>query len=191
MSTTQTRVSLATATAIAEELVALLSPNCERILIAGSIRRRRPDIGDIDLLAIPRTEPVTNLFGDSTSEVIDFLDARCDELLALGTLEQRLDKHGRTSWGTKLKRARYRGLGVDIRACTDETTWGAWLVIATGPGTFSKWLVSQRANGGALPPGYRFESGFRLNRFGGFVETPTEESVFAALGLEYVAPEDR
>lgn len=41
---------------IAETLANVLELRCERILIAGSIRRRKPEVGDIELLYIPRFE---------------------------------------------------------------------------------------------------------------------------------------
>lgn len=193
MSATATRIPLAEARAIAEELADLLRPVCLRLEIAGSIRRGLPTIGDIDLLCESKTEAVTDLFEQPTGEVIDFLDARCDELLALDILAQRLNKDGRRAWGPRLKRATFRGLGVDIRSCTDASAWGAWLVIATGPADFNRALVTPRAKGGKLPPGFEWkrDAGFHLYRFGGRVETPTEQSVFAALGLDYLPPEER
>jgi DNA polymerase/3'-5' exonuclease PolX len=193
VSATTTRVPLAEARAIAEELAELLRPACLRLEIAGSIRRGMATIGDVDLLCEPKTEPILDMFDAPTGEVIDLLDARCEELLALDELAQRLDRNGRRAWGRKLKRAVYRGLGVDIRACTDPAAWGAWLVISTGPADFNKALVTPRAQGGRLPPGFEWkrDAGFHLYRYGGRVETPDEESVFAALGLPFMDPEDR
>jgi DNA polymerase (family 10) len=45
---------LAPATKIAEELGAALQPFCERLDIAGSVRRRRPEVNDLDLVLLPR-----------------------------------------------------------------------------------------------------------------------------------------
>jgi DNA polymerase/3'-5' exonuclease PolX len=191
MSAAPTRVPLADARAIAEELAELLRPVCIRVEICGSIRRGMATIGDVDLLCDPKTEALTDLFGQSTGDVIDFLDARCEELLALDELARRLDANGRPSWGTRLKRAIFRGLGVDIRACHDPSTWGAWMVISTGPAAFNKALVTPRSKGGKLAPGLEWKRGFQLWRFGGRVDTPTEGSVFEALGLEYLPPEAR
>jgi len=58
------RVPLADARVIAESLMAALGPGCERIEIAGSIRRGRPDVGDIELVAIPRIEQIRDGFFD-------------------------------------------------------------------------------------------------------------------------------
>ncbi len=39
---------------IAEKTKELLAPYCERIEIAGSIRRKKPEVKDIELVAIPK-----------------------------------------------------------------------------------------------------------------------------------------
>jgi len=47
-------MELEKAKAIAEQIRVLLRPACNRIEIAGSIRRRKPEVGDIELLCIPK-----------------------------------------------------------------------------------------------------------------------------------------
>jgi len=54
---------LAEAERVAAALVADLEPYCARIATAGSVRRRKVQVGDIELVAIPRYEPA-GLFGD-------------------------------------------------------------------------------------------------------------------------------
>ena len=39
---------------MAEALVELLAPACERIEIAGSIRRKKPNPNDVEVVAAPR-----------------------------------------------------------------------------------------------------------------------------------------
>ncbi len=46
---------LETARRIAEQLVESMQPYCERVMIAGSIRRGKPEVKDIEVCAIPRT----------------------------------------------------------------------------------------------------------------------------------------
>lgn len=206
MSATAQRVPLAEAQEIADRFVSLIAACTERVEICGSIRRRRQMIGDIDIVALARTETVVDpMFGWETSARLDLLDARCDELLADGTIGQRLDAAGRPRWGTASKRIVFEGLNVDLNA-VDPTAWGVWVAIRTGPADYSHRLVTPRSvriGGppdapqprpfGLLPPGFAFPkgTGFQLHRFGGRVETPTEESFFDAIGLPYVAPWDR
>ena len=92
------RVPLALAVAIAEEVRALLAPACERLEVAGSIRRRRPDVGDVELVAVPKTAPARlDLFGTAVGER-DLLHERCERLLEAETLAQRLESHGRRAF---------------------------------------------------------------------------------------------
>lgn len=61
-------MNYADARAIAERLIERLSPSCERIEVAGSVRRQQPFVHDIELVAVPRfeeTEP--DLFGSPTN----------------------------------------------------------------------------------------------------------------------------
>ena len=54
---------------IAADLEALLMPACERIRVAGSIRRGKDTIGDIDLVCEPKIErEAGGLFGDQIEE---------------------------------------------------------------------------------------------------------------------------
>jgi DNA polymerase/3'-5' exonuclease PolX len=45
-------MQIAKATAIAERIKAELAPYTERIEIAGSVRRRKPEVKDIELVAV-------------------------------------------------------------------------------------------------------------------------------------------
>lgn len=68
------KLPLKDAAALALLMVERLKPYCERIEIAGSIRRRKPEIGDIELLAIPKYEE-TDTFGKFTeNHTLDLLD---------------------------------------------------------------------------------------------------------------------
>jgi DNA polymerase/3'-5' exonuclease PolX len=62
MSDTGIRMSYPFALNLANRMVELLRPDCQRIEIAGSIRRKKETIGDIELVLISRDQ--TNLFGD-------------------------------------------------------------------------------------------------------------------------------
>lgn len=191
MSTTNTRVPLEEASEIAEHLVALLALSCHRVVIAGSIRREKPDIGDVDLVCEPKVRPLVDMFGDPTGEGVDELHDRLCDLERLGTVEKRRNAIGIPAWGKQLKRATYRGLAVDIRACHDRDSWGFWLLISSGPAAFNKALVTPRYQGGLLPSGFEVKDGFRLYKHGGRVLTPTEESVFEALSIPWIPPSER
>lgn len=49
---------------IANSIVELLAPECTIINVAGSCRRMKPDVGDIEIVALPKSEPVFDLFDE-------------------------------------------------------------------------------------------------------------------------------
>ena len=56
---------------LAEAALSALTPSCERISIAGSIRRRKPEVGDIEIVCIPKHIPA-GLSGDELEVDPDF-----------------------------------------------------------------------------------------------------------------------
>lgn len=184
------RLPLVAARELAAELVQLLEPACERIAIAGSVRRGCADVGDIELVAIARRRATLDLFGGAAGDGINVLDERCDELLSAATFAHRLDRNGRRAYGERYKRLSYRGVAVDLFA-TQAATWGLILAIRTGPSAFSHRLVTPRRQGGLLPHQFRVADGLRLIDGDELVPTPTEEDVFRLVGLPWIRPEDR
>lgn len=189
MSTTDTRRPLAEAAALATELAARLAPACERIEIAGSIRRQRPDIGDLELVAIPQHARQFDLFGEPCGST-NLLEERVAWLLESGKLEPRLTTDGQQRLGAKYKALVYRGMGVDLFITSPEC-WGVIFTIRTGPADFSHRLVTRRDQGGLCPNHLRVRDGRLVGTDGQSLDTPTEESVFAAIGLPWIAPEER
>lgn len=185
------RIPLDEALGAARALAYLIKDACVRVEIAGSIRRKKPTIGDIDLVVEPFVADVFDMFGEASGETANLTDERLQELVAAGKVGKRLDRNGRPTWGEQLKRATYHGLNVDIQSVLDVDTWGMWMLIRTGPADFNCRMVTPRWQGGLLPPGMEVRDGFQLWRMGARVPTPTEQDVFAAYGLDYVEPEAR
>lgn len=204
-----TRYGLLEAEAIALAIVERLAPFCERLAIAGSIRRRVAEVKDVELLAIPaRRQQQPGLFEDLPVTVkappVDELDEALGEMLGDLVVRKRPDRRGRTFWGPSDKRILWRyGVGhadwipVDLFGASFET-WGAKLALRTGPWELSKRLVTPRAQGGLMPDDLQFTKGglYRFDtqtnaRFRTFVPTPDEATLFRELGLPYVAPERR
>jgi len=57
-------MKLTQATEIAERIKSELAPFCDRIEIAGSIRRRKPEVGDIEIVCIPKRVEEELLFSN-------------------------------------------------------------------------------------------------------------------------------
>jgi DNA polymerase/3'-5' exonuclease PolX len=181
------RIPLAEAARMAEHIAVLLAPFCTRIVVAGSIRRRKPDVGDLELVAIPRLgEPPRDLFGEPTGGGADLLDEGCRALLGEGVFTARPDVNGHTAVGARYKRLLYRDTPLDLFVAT-AANWGQILAIRTGPGLFSKQLMSSRLMGGWLPVGVRSEGG-QMWRGKAALETPEEADVFALVGAPALEP---
>ena len=193
MSTVATRVPLAEAERKANALMELLRPACIRIAIAGSIRRRKPDVGDIELLMVPKFEQYQtfDMFGElASAETVNRLDHYCDVLHDQDILRARLGKDGKAAWGSKYKRARFDGMAADLFSVLHPAQFGVLLAIRTGPATWSHRLVMRDYAGGMLPAGHVIRDG-ALWRGAEMLDTPDEETLFRQLGREYVPPEER
>lgn len=171
-------MELVEAWTIASELMSELAPYCDRIAIAGSIRRKKPEVKDIELVAIP-TLP-TNLFGNVVDVGRTALDCKLDDL-----------GFPRTRDGQRYKQLMHpAGIKVDLFLVRPPAQWGVIHMIRTGPAEFSQWIVTRRRLGGALPDYMRVRNGGvyigeTLN------PTPREEDFFFLLGIPLTEPENR
>jgi len=75
---------------IAENLKQCLEPYCEKIYIAGSIRRKKQEVKDIELVLIPKKSmhKETNLFGETVREYKVVHPESVKELHAIGKVEK-------------------------------------------------------------------------------------------------------
>jgi len=151
---------------IARGVVEKLSPVCERIEVTGSIRRGRPFVHDIDMVCIPNNQG-------------QFIYA----LQQLGKIKM---------GGQKLIRCEMPEIVLDVYVATPET-WATLLLIRTGSAKHNIKLCTIAKNKGMK----LHADGSGLFRFtdcqGGEsrIAGDTEESIFKALGLDYVAPPKR
>lgn len=165
---------------IAGRLKALLSPACERIEIAGSLRRGKPDVGDIELLCIPK--PADSVF------FADQLDQTLKRLIADRVLDFRLNVNGRWTYGVWNKHLVDvgSGIGVDIFSTT-AAKWGMALVVRTGPADFNIGVFSRFRELGMVGHAY----GGVTDTDGMEIDCPDEETIFRLLGWPFIAPEER
>lgn len=174
MSTT-TKQPIAAVLPTAERILKALAPYCERIELADSLRRLKPQVGDIEIVAIPRrTHDLFNQPMPGPSALDAFLDERAVIF---------------TKRGQKYRQFIYGLFVVDLFLPTAET-WGSVYTIRTGSWEFSKWLVSPQAAGGAKPEPVTFQGG-RVWANGRLLATPEEADVFAAVGLAWIPPAER
>ena len=174
------------AKAIADRLVFELAPYCERIEIAGSVRRGKPEVHDLEIVAIPKVTPQCDMFGNTvaTTSAIE------DPLHRLTQAGAKLIKDG-----PRYKQiALLEGINLDLFLVLPPAQWGVILTIRTGPAEFSHWIVTQRKTGGALPSNCRVKDGAVLEGLTGegkIIPMPEESDFFAFLGLGWIEPGQR
>ncbi|MFD5916443.1 DNA polymerase/3'-5' exonuclease PolX [Kitasatospora sp. NPDC058201] len=163
------RTLLDVATAQAEQIVAALAtvPGCTRCAYAGSLRRMRETVGDIDVLATAEDSAPLMAALTGLPQVAD--------VIAGGP--------------TKTSIRTTDGLQVDLRVVPEED-WGAALVYFTGSKAHNIRLRTIAVRAGRKLSEYGLfdaESGEKI-------ASATEEEVYGALGLPWIAPplrEDR
>lgn len=161
----------------------LLGPSCERIEIAGSIRRGKPDPKDIEILCMPKLSYAPDLFGAPGTQV----NALEDALRAVAAAEDAIFLKN----GPRYKQiALSEGVHLDLFIVLPPAEWGVQMMIRTGPSDFSHWMVTPRHAGGGLPSNLKVRDGaiwLRERK----IPTPEERDVFKILGTEYTEPSHR
>lgn len=162
---------------LAVGITAKLADYCQRIEIAGSVRRQKPEVGDIEIVAIPNQS--IDMFGNSTS----------DHWLDVVDWEKHFGKI--IKGGHKYKQIElFEGVNLDLFIVTPPAQWGVQFLIRTGPADFSHRFVTHKAQGGMLPGYLRVQDGAIWSN-NHIVETPEEADVFSLIGIPYIEPGDR
>ena len=163
---TKERVPLGFALGSAEEVATFLKKlkDVERVGIAGSTRRMKETIGDIDILATSK----------NPEKVIDFFAKMPNvaDVLAKGA----------TKSSIRLR----EGIQVDLRVL-DDNIFGAALLYFTGNKEHN--IILRRI---AIEKGLKLsEYGLFSNKTNKVVAGRTEEEVYKKLGMDYIEPEMR
>lgn len=204
MSAVDTRMERPEAIAVARAFVALLEGTYDRLVVAGSLRRRLAVIGDVEIVAVPKLGQQTGgLFGGEAVS-LDLLDARLTALLDNDEIGRRRKADGSLmAWGPTWKSLIFRDRPIDL-FCPSAERFGWILLLRTGPAAFSRQLVVPRRddNGrpgrtrdrrpGLMPEHIRARDGWLTYRTSGErIPTPEESDVFGLFNLPYADPWER
>lgn len=168
------------------EVTRKIKPHCDRFEIAGSIRRCKFEVKDIELLVIPKAFTSSSaMFGGKD------VTTRSDGFVR--TVNQLIKVKGDAREGKYMQRAialekgdypaiEERKIIIDIFTAT-PSSWGSMLLIRTGDADFSRLFM-----GTILPKhGYRAEGGF-IWKGNDVVNLPEERDVFALAKMPFIEP---
>jgi len=160
---------------LAESICYKLIPFCERIKIAGSIRRKSKEVSDIDLVVIPKRTATKDMFGNVTGwKVNEGFIAQINSW----------PKIKGEPTGKLAVRQLPEGIHLEI-SITNEFSWGYLLAIRTGPADYSHRLAKRWRK-----LGFEGHDGVLTND-GRPIALPTEEKLFALLDIPYIEPCNR
>jgi len=177
------RVDLHVAQHVAGKYIDLLKPFCDRIQVAGSVRRKRPRVGDIEIVCIPKTVVTKDgMFHEQTVRAPGFAKALSDANVNLLKGDPRTGKY------TQMMTT--EGIQIDL-FMPNKDNWGRIYMIRTGSSEFSQFMAGRwvkwgyKAIDGVLWEVDEFKNPLRI------VTTPTEKSIFELLSLKVVPPHKR
>ncbi len=180
----------------AEYLISDLRPFCQRIELAGAVRRWG-DTGKIDLLAVPRLQTATvGLFREEI--VVNSLWLHLDDVASHGDGpiarhpgSRDGDRIKPAPWGEKYRRFLYTSpdgsrIPVDLWTAPIENFGAIWL-IRTGPDRFSRRYVSALRRVGLEM------AGGQVRQIGTHepIATPCEAGALSLVGWPWVRPAAR
>jgi DNA polymerase/3'-5' exonuclease PolX len=158
---------------IALKVKELLEPHSDRIEIAGSIRRRKPDVKDIEIVAIPKPYEPAGFFESGLASVVNQWEKVKGELI-----------YGECKY---TQRILPEGIKLDL-FFAEPGNWGLQFAIRTGSADYSHKVLA----GGWVKLGYHSNGGY-LYKEGEYhrKEFREERELFEFIGVDYCAPELR
>lgn len=157
------------AAVLADRIVHCIDHLCDKIQVGGSIRRKRPEVHDIDIVLIPQSWMWNTIIQCLKNTMLADVIKAGPELVTLKIPTRNLSET----------------IQVDIYRARPET-WGVLLLIRTGSKEHNIKLCSR-----AKSMGLMLSAAEGVIKDGKVVASRTEEEIFAALGLGYVEPKDR
>ena len=158
MAKVEAKIKHKEASNLAKEIIDEIRPLVKTFQVAGSLRRGAEEIGDVDIVVIPKEG-----FTEKVEEIINV-----------------------TSSGKRKIYGTYKGTPINF-FITEEKSWGACLMTATGPAIYNirkRFLVKRM--------------GFKLNEYGLFkvssgeyLAGETENDIYDYLGWEHKTPAER
>lgn len=168
----------------------------DRLVVAGSLRRRKKSVGDVEILFVPKFGQGIKADLFSEAPIVSLADLALEKLLELGIVAKRPNIRGSFAWGPSNKLGVHveSGIPIDFFTTTGEAFFN-YLVCRTGGAENNKAIaMAAQSRGWKWKP---YSNGFQKIDFYGneleeFSEPMTSErAVYEFLGLEYKEPWQR
>lgn len=178
---------------MAKVICEALKPVTSRLIVAGSLRRKKAMVGDVEILYVPMLVelPPKDLFGKER-QFRNLADEVLQRLLDERVLYPRLNVNGGKAWGERNKLAVHATslIPVDLFSAT-EGNWFNYLVCRTGPLESNVAIASK-----AQELGWKwhpYDEGFSRPVGLGKEVRPmgSEREVFEFVGMPYKEPWER
>lgn len=161
---------------IAHDFIKETLPYCDRIGIAGSIRRKKPEVRDIEIVAIPKIEIRQGMFDKIENRHIGFIKALMRYPIIKGSPET-----------GKYIQLQLPGIKLDLFLAT-PLNWGYIFAIRTGGAEFSRLVLAC----GWVRTGYKGINGMLENvKTGEKIIIKEEIDLFNLINIKYVEPKNR
>lgn len=157
------------AAVLADRIVHCIEHLCDKIQVVGSIRRKRPEVHDIDIVLIPQAWMWNTII---QCLKIDMKACVVKAGQELATLEVPIGATNET-------------ISVDIYKARPET-WGVLLLIRTGSKEHNIMMCSKVRTLGMM-----LSAAQGVIKDGKVIASRSEKEIFRALGMEYIEPENR
>lgn len=185
------RFDLDMAAEVADGLAERLRPACEPgfVLVCGSVRRLKPEVGDIEIVYVPRITRGPSMLDFFATEALNLADEVIADWFQGGMLDKRRNSRGSEMFGPKNKLMRHvaTGIPVDLFATTAECWWN-YVVCRTGGAENNVEICNA-----AIALGWKWNPygpGFTDNN-GEVRRVESERDVFRLVGLPWKEPMDR
>ena len=173
---------------VCRQILAHVRPGCERVIVAGSLRRNKKEVGDIEILYIPIMDQEREGLFDL--KLVSRVDKALDWMLRAGVIAKRKNVNGSEMWGEKNKLALHVATGIPVDFfCTTAAAWFNYLVCRTGSAeNNTRIAMAAKERGLRWNP---YGEGFTWLSTGDTIPVKEEKDVFRIAGLPYKEPHQR
>ncbi len=177
---------------IGKEFLEILSSYTPNAMIGGSIRRRKPEVKDIEIICQPRIsqkQDSSKLVGTKRWNQLHSELNWLREQNIIDSNRPRKNK-AKSPFGERTYLINYKGTPVDVFAIFHPADWWTQVVIRTGSEKFNIWMVTTSKTRKKV----HFEDGRMVDYsegMGRILAPYNEQQVFELCGIEYIEPENR